>query len=157
MSDMPQLVAAMRKVCLGSKAPLAHHRDKLKRATTYLTNQISALSPRSGRWRKAWGVSPRDRGARSLSLRSGRKPFQRNCSLLCYRPLRGLGVCWASPPGAYAPGFTPASASRTQARLLIRQVCDYPLKLIGQRKSAAECLLAKLKLQCQHNSILRSD
>jgi len=94
--------------------------------TTYLTNQISALSPRSGRWRKAWGVSPRDRGARSLSLRSGRKPFQRNCSLMCYRPLRGLGVCWASPPGAYAPGFTPASASRTQARLLIRQVCDYP-------------------------------
>ena len=84
------------------------------------------LSPRSGRWRKAWGVSPRDRGARSLSLRSGRKPFQRNCSLMCYRPLRGLGVYWASTPGAYAPGFTPASASRTQARSLIRQVCDYP-------------------------------
>ena len=100
--------------------------ETVSTATTYLTNQISALSPRSGRWRKAWGVSPRDRGARSLSLRSGRKPFQRNCSLMCYRPLRGLGVCWASPPGAYAPGFTPAFASRTQARLLIRQVCDYP-------------------------------
>jgi len=29
-------------------------------------------------------------------------------------------------PGAYAPGFTPASASRTQSRYLIRQGCDYP-------------------------------
>jgi len=45
--------------------------------TTYLTNQISALSPRSGRWRKAWGVSPRDRGARSLSLRKRAKALSK--------------------------------------------------------------------------------
>src|SRR5678815_181623 len=87
--------------------------------TTYLTNQISALSPRSGRWRKAWGVSPRDRGARSLSLRKRAKALSKKLLPDV------LGVCWVSPPGAYAPGFTPASASRTQARSLIRQVCDY--------------------------------
>jgi hypothetical protein len=86
----------------------------------------SALSPRCGQWRKAWGVKPQGRGARSLSLRSGRKPFQRNCSLGAIAASRARSLL-ASPPGAYAPGFMPASASRTQAGSLIRQRCDYPL------------------------------
>jgi hypothetical protein len=70
---------------------------------------------------------------------------------MCYRPLRGLGVCCASPPGAYAPGFTPASALRTQARSLIRQVCDYRFNGFQLR---ANSLRRKLTTSSHPNLVL---
>ena len=70
--------------------------------TTYLTNQISALSPRSGRWRKAWGVSPRDRGADVLS------PASRARSLL------GISS-WGLRPRLYASVRFADSSSLTDS------------------------------------------
>jgi len=76
-------------------------------------------SPRSGRQRKAWGVSPRivPGKVNKACGAGGSRLIWINVKLDGYRPLRGLRYILVLNPGAHAPGFTLTSAARTETVL----------------------------------------
>src|SRR5215207_3771182 len=79
------------------------------------------ISPRSGRWHKAWGVSPR-------SGHSDTEPAERATAL----SPRFAGFTFGRvDPGAYAPGFMLPPASRAYS---IREACGRIDGGIGSRK-----------------------